>query len=204
MSRGTSARRAGRGRPRSRGCAPGPARVRAGPSPPRAARPPAPRPPAPATPASGDQLLRAAEQEVDLRAEELVDRLVRPALEELRIAALERDGELPAGEDVVPGEVPDVALRGGRVAVDQLCPTREVVGREPRFLRTAERHGALRGVEDQRPGEIDERVADRRHLPVDDGQEPGWSVGREEDVVELVVPVAEREGLLDGRVVAQP
>src|SRR4051812_9011691 len=79
-----------------------------------------------------------------------------------------------------------------------------MVGREGRLLRTAERHGALRGVEDQRPGEVDQWVADRRHLPVDDSQEPGRRVGGEEDVVELVVAVAQRERLLGGWVVAQP
>src|SRR3989442_1028795 len=44
----------------------------------------------------------AAEQQVHLGSEELVDRLVGEAAEELRVAALEDDGQLPTGEHVVP------------------------------------------------------------------------------------------------------
>ncbi len=54
-------------------------------------------------------------------------------------------------------------------------------------------HRALgSGVEDERPREVDERIADRGHLPVDDREQLRRRVGREQHVVELVVAVAQR------------
>ena len=145
------------------------------------------------------------EQEIHLGAEELVDRLVGPALEELRVAALEHHGELPPGEHVVPAELADVPTRRRGVALDQLVAIGQVLDRERRFLGHAESHRALRsGVEDERPREVDERVADGRHLPVDHREEPRWRLGREQHVVELVVAVAERERLVRRAVRTEP
>ena len=61
-----------------------------------------------------DEVGGTLEQQVDLQPEELVDRLVGLAALELGVAALEHDGELPAGEHVVPADRSRVAP--GRVA----------------------------------------------------------------------------------------
>ncbi len=69
----------------------------------------------------------------------------------------------------------------------------------------AERHRALgTGVEDHRPGEVDQGVADRRHLPVDDRQQLGRRRLGEQHVVELVVAVRERRCLVGRERVGQP
>ena len=128
-----------------------------------------------------------------------------PALE-LRVAALEHDRQLPAGEHVVPTERGRVAARASRVALDERGAARAGASTaKRRFLRHAEPHRALgSGMEDQRPREVDQRIADRGHLPVDDGEQPRRRVGREQHVVELVVAVAERARLVGGAVRVEP
>ncbi len=76
---------------------------------------------------------------------------------------------------------------------------------EPGLFGHAKAQGALGPrVEDERPRQVDDRVADTRHLPVHDGQQPGGRLQREQYVVELVVTVAQGARLAGGPVRTQP
>src|SRR5580704_4916432 len=116
---------------------------------------------------------RAVEQQVDLVPEDLVQRVVGETAPILGVAALEDDGQLPSGEHVVPPDCRDVAARSQGVSLNQGLAVGKVINGKLRILRPPERHGSLRArVEDEGPGQIDQGVANRRHLPVDDGKQP--------------------------------
>src|SRR5262249_51886776 len=82
-----------------------------------------------------DEGARAVEQQIDLGAEELVDWLVGVASEELRVAALENDRQLPARKHVVPADRGRRPTRSGGVALDEAGAIGEVGHVELRLLR---------------------------------------------------------------------
>src|SRR4051812_36845694 len=141
------------------------------------------------TPAASEVRARDLEQPRHAVAQPARPRVVALALEVAPVDRLAEDRRLPQGERLVPGEVRDVALRVLRVALSQL-----VAGREARLRRDrAEqqrvvRHAGLRPARDE-VAEVGERVADRRHLPVEDGLEPRRRVAADHDVAEAVVAV---------------
>ena len=59
-------------------------------------------------------------------------------------------------------------------------------------------------VKYQRPCEVDERIADSGHLPIDDRGDSWGGLGREEHVVELVVAVKQRTRLIRRSVDTEP
>jgi hypothetical protein len=59
-------------------------------------------------------------------------------------------------------------------------------------------------MEDQCPGQIDERVADGRHFPIDDCEQLRRRLRCEQHVVELVVTVTQRAGLVGRPVCSEP
>jgi len=83
-----------------------------------------------------------------------------------------------------------IATRGRRVAVDELAGCLAVgAGDAARAVRRGQRDRvAGLGPEDHRPGQVDQRITDRRHLEVDDAGDPGWRCRRPDDVVQLEVP----------------
>ena len=78
----------------------------------------------PATQPSSIMVVAAASGPVDLQAEHLVHGLVGEALEELGVAPLEHDGQLPEREDPVPVEVLEVAARSRRPSGRRGRPSR--------------------------------------------------------------------------------
>src|ERR1700733_12068736 len=147
----------------------------------------------------------AVEQQVDLVPEDLVQRIVGEAAPILGVAALEDDGQLPSGEHVVPTDGRNVAARSQGVSLNQGLAGGEVINGKLRILRPPERHGSFRPrVKDQGPGQIDQGVANRRHLPIDHSEQLGRSIRREQDVVELVVAVAQGARLGTGTMLPEP
>ena len=109
--------------------------------------------------------------------------------------ALADDGELEEREGLVPVGVGDVEAGRARVALDHLGARREALGRGHR--RDDPRRGQHVGVallapeREQRP-EVGQRVAERAHLPVEDGHDAAGPGGVQDGVVEPVVAVHDR------------
>src|SRR3984957_11706568 len=147
----------------------------------------------------------AVEQQVDLVPEDLVQRIVGEPAPILGVAALEDDGQLPSGEHVVPTDCRNVAARSQGVSLNQGVAVGEVINGKLRIFRSPERHGSFRPrVEDEGPGKIDQGVANRRHLPIAHSEQLGWWIRGEQDVVELVVTVAQSARLGNGTMLPEP
>ena len=90
------------------------------------------------------------------------------------------------------------------VAIEQLATRRHVgAARERRDSRDRCRVAGL-GPQTEQPAEVDERIADRRLLPVDDRDELDRQVRREHHVVELVVAVDDAGRLRGWNVRGEP
>src|SRR5262245_35017249 len=104
---------------------------------------------------------------LDARAETGEARIGGLALHVAEIDLLNDDGDLEDGEDLVVADVGDVAARARRVALEQFV-AREIAG----TMRYRGQRIALLGWGRRRPigeqdAEIDQRVAQRAHLPVE-------------------------------------
>src|SRR3954469_5020939 len=116
-------------------------------------------------------------------------RVVALAAPVAAVDCLAEDGRLPQRERLVPAQARDVAARPLRVSSDELVARREALGggdgrEQQRVLvraRLRPAHGQV--------AEGGERVADRRHLPVEDRDEPRRRVEADHDVAEPVVAV---------------
>ena len=131
----------------------------------------------------------------------LADTIVGLARGEAGHALFEHDAELEAGEDQVVRQV-----FGGTTA-DRLVVREQFVARRHAGVVDVGRSvGRLvvGRIRDERPAEIEQRIADRCHLPVDDGCESCGRAVAEHDVRKLVVAVQDA-GLVDlGPVPTEP
>ena len=109
--------------------------------------------------------------------------------------ALADDGELEEREGLIPGGIGDVEAGRPRVALDHLGARGEALGRghrgdDPR----GGQHvvvARLAPEREQRP-EVGQRVAERAHLPVQDGDDAAGTGGVQDGVVEPEVAVHDR------------
>src|SRR5215471_7946277 len=133
--------------------------------------------------------------DVEMREPRIVGLPTREAAEDL----LDDDGNLEEREGLVELNVRQVAAASCRVPIDDL------VAREPAGpIRDGRQRVAMLGRLASRPvreqdADVNERVTERAHLPVEYGDEPGEIAGIEHDVVELEVAVDDRRVLRIGR-----
>ena len=149
---------------------------------------------------------RAVEQQVDLVPEVLVQRLVGETALILGVAALEDDGQLPSGEHVVPADCRNVAARSQRrIARSALG------GREGDQRQTSDPSPCPSGRVPSGPGwKMSAQARSTIGSPIaaisqsTTASSRGGAVGSEQDVVELVVTVAQGARLGKGTVLPQP
>src|SRR4051812_23698836 len=138
-------------------------------------------------------------------AERLEERVVGAPGHRALVVALHEHDRLPRRQRQVPAQVADRAPAALRVALDHrgarreaLLPRHRAQPRQPalRIARLRPRHAQV--------AEVGERVADRRHLPVEDRVEPWRDLERVHHVAqpEVAVDHGGRPGL--GEVVGQP
>jgi hypothetical protein len=116
---------------------------------------------------------------------------------------LDDDGELVEREDDVEVEVVDVAPGLLRVQLDDLVPAREPGLLVDRLPGGDDLRLGLAPVEKEKP-DVGERVAERRHLPIEDRGDAAGVVGRQHRVVEAVVAVHDGRRARLRQSVAQP
>ena len=117
------------------------------------------------------------------------------------VAHLEDDAELPPGQHHVVVDVLGGAAADGLVMLEQL-----IAGRHARQVQVPGGGHVvrLRPPREQRPAQVEQRVADRGHLPVDDGRQRGRRRVAEHHVRELVVAVHDPRLPLPRPAAAQP
>src|SRR3954469_11764692 len=121
----------------------------------------------------------------DAVAEPLEVRVVRRAGHRALVVALHEDDRLPQRERPVPLHVAHRAPGLLLVTRDQLRADREALGaRDAAELEHPQRRVVAVDPELAQVAEVRQRVADRRHLPVEDGDEPGGRPAREHRVAE--------------------
>src|ERR1700733_2743058 len=140
----------------------------------------------------------AGEQRHGHGVQPVADRSVREPGAGPRVGALQNDPELEAGQHDVPVERVGAAVADGGVRGDDLAD-RPNVARLPQ--RAAHLHGLVPvGDAGHEPAEVDQRVANRGHLPVEHRSDPGLARVHQQ-VAEVKVAV-HQPGRLVRRLVA--
>jgi NADPH:quinone reductase-like Zn-dependent oxidoreductase len=123
---------------------------------------------------------------------------------ELRIRGLDDRGQLPQREHLIPADTAQVTAAELGVAFGQI-PSRRRAGSAGDQLDRghARRVAGPRAPERQQQPEVEQRIADGGHLPVDHGEQLGPMRGKQA-VVQVEVAVHHRGRLGAGLVVAQP
>src|ERR1700754_14911 len=139
------------------------------------------------------QALRAVGQLDDAVAEgDQVRVVAHPGRRPLEVA-LHEDDRLPQRERLVPADVAHRAAAALLVAGDELGARRPaLVAGHAGQLELADLRVVALDVERAEVAKVGERVADRRHLPVQDGGDVRRGLRREQDVAEAVVAVDDR------------
>ena len=98
--------------------------------------------------------------------------MVGHAAEKAPVRALHDDRDLPSRHGRVPVDCAHIASRPFRVAPQQVGAMREALQIcHAAGTRTAEQLVARVQPEVEEPADVGQRITERRHLPVDDGDE---------------------------------
>src|SRR5580765_4349421 len=131
-----------------------------------------------------ERLLRLGRESADTPDERTEALVLREALLPARVDLLRDDRVLEEREDVIEEDVREIAARFLRVAKDRF------LAREGSFSgRRAERDAlqelvvAVLDPVRERRAEVDQRIADGRHLPIEDAHDPIELGAQHEDVV---------------------
>src|SRR4051812_23731862 len=158
--------------------------------------------------AAKSHLLRPARQLDDALAEAAQERVVGRAGGRALVVALHEDDRLPQRERPVPAHLADRPPGALLVARDELVARGEALAARDRVeLELAQRRVVAGDPQRQEIAHVGQRVADRRHLPVEDGAQPRRRARRVDRVAQPKVAVDDRGGWVgfgSGQVLAQP
>src|SRR5438445_3915771 len=151
-------------------------------------------------------LLRLPRELEHAVAERLQVWVIGAARDRALVVALHEHDRLPQRERHVPAQVAHRAARALLVLLDQLRARGEALAARDRPQRLAQPAlgVALLAPHHAQVADVRQRVADRRHLPVEHGGQPCRNSGREDRVAEAVVAVHDRRRARVGQIVRQP